>query len=269
MISRIRAQLGHAGLVVAIVALVAALAGGAYAASGGLTGKQKKEVEKIAKKVGKPGAPGAPGTAGANGKDGANGANGKDGVNGTPGAPGANGKSVATGTEPVATGNCGGRGGSWVEVEGSASRKFACNGQEGSPWTAGGTLPSEATETGIFTMKLNGGAEEYLPISFPIPLSEEAAEDTAVHHWVEGGIQDAQCTGTVLNPTAAAGSLCVYIGVAGEGSLKSSSANPTPPTGGVRATLDFPEEIGPSGTFIYWENASAQTMTGSWAVTAP
>jgi hypothetical protein len=255
MISRIRAQLGHAGFVVAIVALVAALAGGAYAASPGLTGKQKKEVEKIAKKFA--GAPGAPGTAGANGKDGANGTNGKDGANGTNGAPGASGKSVVTGTEAIGTGNCGGRGGSWVEVEGSASKKFACNGLEGSPWTAGGTLPSEATETGAWLFAGDATAEQVVPISWSIPLSTtDAAAIQPVFTDTDG---DTTCTGTSHNPTAPPGKICFYI----------SESNSL--SGLLLFSTDFQTPgVGTGGAFLFGENLSTDKFAeGSFAITAP
>jgi hypothetical protein len=155
-INAIREPFGKAGLIIAVIALVFAMVGGAFAAKGALTGKQKKEVEKIAKKyAGKTGPAGPQGPAGTNGTNGKDGANGKDGTNGT------NGKSVTTGNAALA--ECE-EGGITVEVEGTpATKKKVCNGEEGkegSPWTAGGTLPPEKTETGA-----------WVPISFPIPLA--------------------------------------------------------------------------------------------------
>lgn len=156
----IREPFGTAGLIVACVALIAALGGTALAAKGALTGKQKKEVEKIAKKfAGKPGAPGVQGSAGANGKDGANGSNGTNG---------ANGESVTLSSAI----SCGSAGGTKLTVGGSS--KEVCNGEEGQagedgePWTAGGTLPPGATETGTWFAGL--GETVQAAISFAIPV---------------------------------------------------------------------------------------------------
>ncbi len=213
MLERIREQTGSAGLIVGVIALVLAVAGGAYAAGGGLSGKQKKEVEKIAKK--NAGKPGAQGSAGANGKDGANGANG---TNGAPGAPGANGKSVKVSAASIS--QCSERGGAIVEKEGEpASAKEVCNGEEGSPWTAGGTLPKGATETGAWTFYVNENAEEevYVALSFPIQLSAGLGPEKVhfeseanFHDFDEAGPETVGCTGTSTGPTAPEGNLCVY-----------------------------------------------------------
>jgi hypothetical protein len=223
MWDRIRERVGSAGLVVAVIALVLAVAGGAYAAGGGLSGKQKKEVEKISKKFA--GKPGAPGTAGANGKDGANGSNGKAGGNGNPGA---NGKSV---TVTPATIECG-EGGAILEEEGDPSSALPiCPGEEGSPWTAAGTLPAPpagpteegATETGswVFTSSEGDGTEVFVALTFPIPLSTKLGE--AKVHW-EGeanfgdfdgaGPETVGCVppdgASVAAPYAPSGNLCVF-----------------------------------------------------------
>jgi hypothetical protein len=186
MFSSLRDRFGTAGLVIGIMALIVALAGTAYAAST-LTKGQKKEVEKIAKKyAGKPGAPGAPGAKGDTGSAGSNGSNGTNGKDGTPGTPGAPGKNVVLTTITTAglEGNCVGVGGTKVEVEGSAaSKKFICNGKEGpegSPWTAGGTLPEGATETGSWltttsTEVAPGILEGKAIVSFAIPTTIPAS----------------------------------------------------------------------------------------------
>jgi hypothetical protein len=193
-IRAIREPFGTAGLIVACVALVLALTGAAFAAAG-LSGKQKKEVEKIAKKyAGKPGAPGAEGPAGAAGKDGTIGEKGAKGDTGAPGSPGTPGTPGAAGKSPeiVAEGPtlCSGKGGVVYEVEGSNDEAEICNGKEGkdgSLWTAGGTLPPGATETGYWSFQappekikvdVEGSTQEiqlwslgtYAPVSFPIPF---------------------------------------------------------------------------------------------------
>lgn len=219
-ISSIREPFGTAGLIVAMIALVAALGGTAFAAAK-LNSTQKKEVAKIAKKEAQKYAnsnPGAPGANGTNGKDGANGTNGAPG---SPGTDGEDGKSVALGvaTSTHVGGECPDVGGTTVEVEGTpASKKKVCNGKEGSPWTAGGTLPTGSTETGSWGYFTHTEGNIFEPISFPIPLptvvegahllfvtgAEQAAETVPAECTV-GGVE-----GSVENPLAEEGNLCVY-----------------------------------------------------------
>jgi hypothetical protein len=224
---------GKAGLTVAVIALVMALVGGAYAA-GGLTKSQEKQVTKIAKKyAGKPGAAGPAGPVGAAGTNGSNGAAGKNGTNG---------KSVVVGSATTGpSGECE-EGGATVEVEGTSStKKHVCNG---SPWVAGGTLPSGQTETGVWAPRSNnpGELESFnIPISFTLPLSaaledeEENGEAACgeseasrtlkcqVHCILSNGkeflrlngagnleAEQSVCLGSVAEPTAKPGNLCVY-----------------------------------------------------------
>jgi hypothetical protein len=62
---------------------------------------------------------------------------------------------------------------------GSTSTTFACNGEKGSPgapgspWTAGGTLPEGATETGTWGAQVPKLAPGLIPISLPIPMAAE------------------------------------------------------------------------------------------------
>ena len=218
MYRRFQQRFGTAGVIVAVIALVVALSGTALAAKGALTGKQKKEVEKIAKKyAGKPGAPGAPGvngTNGSNGKDGAPGAPGEDGTDGEDGEDGTDGKSLVEVDEGPAV--CGGKGGVIYEVEGSGNENEVCNGakgekgDEGSPWTDGGTLPPGEMETGAWAFAATTADTEgvRVALSFPIPLP--APISAANVHWAgDPGFQQV-CPGTVENPKPAAGDLCVY-----------------------------------------------------------
>lgn len=202
------------GLIVAVIAMVLALTGGAFAAAGKLTGPQKKEVKKIAKQyAGKPGAPGATGPAG---KDGTNGTNGKDGTNGTNGE---DGKSVVVASVPKGT-PCK-EGGVTVEVEGSGVKKSICNGEEGekgeegSPWTAGGTLPPGATETGTwaYTATTADTKGVHVPLSFAIPLSGRLEEENVHYNPSEGdaSCEDSEGPGSAGQPKAAPGQLCVYV----------------------------------------------------------
>ncbi len=242
-IRAIEEPFGKAGLVVAVIALIAALGGTAFAAAK-LNSTQKKEVEKIAKKfAGKPGANGTNGTNGAPGEKGANGSNGSAGAAGSNGtnvtsAPASVGEcseggtkfTSASGTEKVCNGlkgksvnveeieaepgelRCEERGGAEVKKEGALSGTEVCNGKEGSPWTAGGTLPPNATETGEWSV--NGIAQnegEFLtvPISFSIPLKEAP---NAVYVPL-GETAPAACEGgTIANPVAKPGNLCIFEG---------------------------------------------------------
>jgi len=195
---RLREPFGKAGLTVAILALVMALVGGAYAA-GGLTKSQEKQVTKIAKKyAGKPGATGPAGPAGTNGT------NGKDGA---PGTKGTNGENVAV--SAYAGEECeespGEAGAEFTNGTGTA---FACNGKEGSPWTAGGTLPSKQSEYGTFAYYGNkeNGAIGASPISFTLPLAKEAKGAEFLYKGQTG----TNCKGTAKEPTAPPGYLCVY-----------------------------------------------------------
>lgn len=200
MFSRIHNKLGTAGLVVAIVALVAALAGTAVAAVG-LTSQQKKEVKKIAKKfAGKPGPAGAVGPVGPQGPAGPA---GKDGADGTDGTNGTSGKSIVTGTEAAATGNCEGRGGVWVEVEGSGVKKYVCNGEGGE----GGS----ATQTGLWAFE-NESSFYMVPISFSPQVENEPNFNLIQWGTTPTAIQGelSACPGTPSDPEADPGEFCMY-----------------------------------------------------------
>jgi hypothetical protein len=223
-IRAIREPFGTAGLVIAVFALIFALAGGAYAASGGLTGKQKKEVKAIAKSLQGTGPAGSPGPAGPGGSQGSAGSNGKDGTNGKDGS---NGQSVKAETEsPGAHCSEGG-----VKLTSASGVSYVCNGEEGpqgnagSPWTLGGTLPSGATETGAWILprpftKIEsepGPNETFaVPISFSIPLVGDL--DEAHVHLVTfpeappAGCENSSHPGpaSFANPEAVSGNLCVY-----------------------------------------------------------
>jgi hypothetical protein len=221
VISRVHQKLGTAGFIISIIALVAALGGGAYAASGGLTGKQKKEVEKIAKKyAGKPGANGATGPVGAAGPA---------GPKGDAGAAGAGGKQGPEG-------------------------KQGEEGEPGSPWTAGGTLPTNATETGTWSASGLEGAEVWVPISFSIPLAQVLTE--AKTHLVPAG-GEGVCNGTSAAPKAPAGELCVY---------QSEFAGVT--SAEIWNTTGSGTGTGKTGAFLRMEGLTSTSQAyGTWAVT--
>ncbi len=209
------------GLTVAIIALIVALSGGAFAASQHGAATASKQSKGKTGPRGPKGPKGPKGDTGAPGPIGSQGAQGPAGAKGDAGAPGT---SVVASTEPIATPNCEGRGGSKF-VTGVATT-YACNGkglqgepgENGSPWTAGGTLPEGATETGNWAF--NGTEEDAegirVPISFPIPLIQNM-EPEHVHFGVAGSggafSEGGACpTPAELeqNPKAAPGELCIY-----------------------------------------------------------
>jgi hypothetical protein len=274
VISRIHQKLGTAGFVTSIVALVAALCGGAYAAGGGLTGKQKKEVKKIAKQYagergprgkngqngqnGSNGAPGAKGDAGAQGEQGAKGDRGEKGEDGSPGEDGKSVEEFVIAPEEPA---CEELGGAEYVVEGETEGTQVCNGKEGSPWTAGGTLPKGATETGTWAVSANPGLADsegnvYVPISFPIPLENVIEFGTGKVHIV-GESGGGECQGTVYEPKAHEGELCIYV-------AEKHGIN-------VLQTEDLeraPNAASKTGTVLVFNEVLEHAWaTGSWAVT--
>jgi Collagen triple helix repeat (20 copies) len=223
MLSPLRNRFGIPG-VISVIALVFAMLGGAYAASNDSSG-QKASASAKAKQGprgprGKPGPAGPAGPAGPVGPAGAKGdtgAAGANGQNGSPGAPGSNGVSVTSNALNVGDDECE-FGGS--EFKSSNKTTFACNGEEGpegpkgDPWSVGGTLPANATETGVWGTGF-GRAEAaatnvYFPISFTVPLSE--APEPILIEATETSKPGCPGRGPGGNlPKADPGKLCVYV----------------------------------------------------------
>jgi len=207
MFSTLRNRFGIPG-VISVIALVFAMFGGAYAASNSSGGGKATASAKA-----KRGPKGPKGEAGPAGPAGPAGAVGKAGASG---APGKDGASVVNTEFSGPEGTCT-EGGTRLA---GATTTYACNGKkgkagkEGSPWTAGGVLPSEASETGIWGLNGTGVVEhedtvgfQTLPISFSIPL----ADAPSVVLLKEGEASKAGCPGLVEGiPTADPGNLCIY-----------------------------------------------------------
>jgi len=246
MFSALKERFGTAGLVVAIVALIVVLGGTAFAAGGGLTGKQKKEVKKIAKSfqgTGPAGPQGAPGAPGANGKDGAN------GQNGAPGAPGAPGKSVVSEEEEPGA-NCE-EGGYSFEVEDSEEVNYVCNGLGTGAASQTQLAPGE-TETGMWGLMGTGEPNYLVTMNFPL----RPVFDSSVEIIGNASNDPDHCSGTVQDPQAAPGYLCMYREVY---------------ENLIRTFLYLDNELEPSGLnqeFAAVDPTEPVVARGSWAVTS-
>jgi hypothetical protein len=186
---------------------------------------------------------------------------GKPGATGPAGAPGAAG--------PAGSAGAAGKNG-----------KEGPEGKEGSPWTAGGTLPSKATETGVWGLSETAAAtpafHAVMPISFAIPLgapienAEECGEPghpACVVHIFEGTTIPAGCSGTVAEGVvthlgASPGNLCVY--------LKEKREMTAAEVLALNPEAGFALGVGRSGTWLTTAGSPAGTFAvGTWAVTAP
>jgi Collagen triple helix repeat (20 copies) len=274
MFSTLRMKFGIPG-VISVIALVFAMFGGAYAASN-TSGGGKATASAKQGKQGKPGKTGKTGPAGPQGPAGPVGPAGAKGDAGAAGAAGAPGASVANTKLNPGNANCA-EGGAEFKV-GAGSPTFACNGEEGtqgeegSPWTDGGTLPPKATETGTYFVgsptgegTYFGGAVELGFISFPIPLPGPIANDhiklVTTSAPAPAECENAEHTGAAgfKNPEAQPGYLCVF---------QAEKENMTH-VGFI--TPGFGEEVAlPSGVLVAYEiTAPLARAEGTWAVTAP
>ena len=125
---------------------------------------------------------------------------------------------------------------------------------------APGTLPSGSTEKGSFNVEATapGGSDFWgNAYSFPFPLSGSVSAT----YLGPGASPTAACPGSVTNPEAAAGNLCVYAHATTNVS-QVGLADPTTGTGGQASPYGFFVQIESSG-------AGLSYAFGTWAVTAP
>jgi hypothetical protein len=172
--------------------------------------------------AGSPGGPGPTGAAGATGSTGptgagATGAAGKSGPTGATGAKGAPGTTGATGIGAAgATGATGEPGPPGREGPTGATGEPGAPGNEGTTGPAGpfpATLPEGDTVTGGYSVSGGGGnGLGFASISFPYRL---ATAPTA-RFIATGEADPTGCPGSVEDPTADDGYLCVYEGFSRE-----------------------------------------------------
>jgi hypothetical protein len=292
MLSPLRNRFGIPG-VISVIALVFAMLGGAYAASdnagsGKATASAKKGPRGPRGPKGPKGPAGPSGPAGPAGAKGDTGAAGSNGSNGTNGAPGAPGKSVNASEIPAEEPECEERGGAMIEPDEGADVEI-CNGDAGSPWTAGGTLPVGSTETGAWSGEYSAGFRYASSISFAVPLAspligtgcffpiDEA--NCNVHYINPAGkevlideeeafheVTSTKCLGTTASPKATSGELCVYAGSVSASGLITSSAIGNP---SAAVPAGSPAAIGAavSGAVVAVSASGTGRAIGTWAVT--
>ena len=254
--------------VISVIALVFAMFGGAYAATNGnplaSSSKHKRHHKKRKKhkkskyvitstKQIKPsvlgqlkGAAGEPGAKGDKGDSGSNGADGAAGPAGEKGEAGVKGEKGDQG-EPGET------------------------GEKGEPWAPDNQLPVGATETGTYAAVLVNSLETNtlltVPLSFQVQLA--AALGAGEVHYVTKEKQEneevpAECTvegveGSVAEPLAGAGQLCVYAASAAAVVFAGIVEPGAGPGAGVAgAMLFFSVLPGPE---------TVANVNGTWAVT--
>ncbi|HEX5610071.1 MAG TPA: hypothetical protein VFX45_08270 [Solirubrobacterales bacterium] len=144
-------------------------------------------------------------------------------------------------------------------------------GPEGSPWTAGGTLPSGKTETGIWSAAFTTDYGAAASISFSIPLAAPL-DGQHVKKVGVGKTPPAECDNgsgeapSAANPEADPGFLCVFVASFENGG--SAGAVSDPLTGGSGAAKTGAVLfIGTTGGLE--PSAPPDTGIGTFAVTAP
>ena len=221
MFSVIRKRMTYANVAMTL-ALVFAMSGGAYAAGRYLITSTKQIKPSVLKQLqgkagpagpagaqGIAGGVGPQGPAGVKGENGTNGTNGANGTGGASGANGANGKSVVTAA--ASGGECK-AGGTKLEVEGSGKSEHVCNGEAAPGGGFPETLPSGKTEVGTWTFSVQTPGVVLVPISYTIPVKPAPLEGHYLYVKPNRPLKEyeAECPGTVKEPSAEKGYLCVY-----------------------------------------------------------
>jgi hypothetical protein len=262
MYTRIRRRFTFANVAM-MLALVFAMSGGAYAAGRYVITSTKQISPKVLKALaGKPGAKGPAGVAGPAGPQGPQGPAGAKGENGAEGKEGKVGASVTNSSLAEGDRACPAGGSEFKAGAGAAT--YACNG---SPWVAGGTLPSDKSETGVWTVldpPTPGFFTQEASISFVIPLAE-GLPAAGVHIIAVGGTGEGEgcpAGSSVGKPEAEPGNLCIFQDAGGfnVGTMETLSPETTDPGAGT------------TGTILRIHAAESEKplikAEGTWAVTA-
>ncbi|MGN6587091.1 MAG: hypothetical protein ACTHKT_06395 [Solirubrobacterales bacterium] len=129
-------------------------------------------------------------------------------------------------------------------------------GEEGPPGPTETKLPSGKTEAGLWSFDVEGVASVLVTINFPLSLAEPPEP-----HWVPLGSSDPECPGTVSDPKAKSGQLCIY----GESMV---NAGPDPTSGTLSGT-EFTANRHYGKTLEFKTLSAGEAYSsGSWAVTA-
>lgn len=125
-------------------------------------------------------------------------------------------------------------------------------GEKGDPGPTETNLPSGKTLRGLWQFQTSDTSEAYATISYPLRVVPTPVEEI----FVEVGESNEECPGTVSNPQAKPGRLCIYAQT-----LVNTASFP-------QASGNYDTTTGWRGTFEVTDPTKMALGYGSWAVTA-